>query len=96
MKMPMMRGSGMFNIIGTKLYDAVALPTVEGGSFIIALPKDKIELSMVEAEIVKSRHTLASFVEMLSNSTPGEDVTVMLPKLNIQITHEWSTPSSRV
>ena len=91
-----MSGSGMFNTISTKLYDAVALPTVEGGSFIIALPKAKIELSMVEAEIVKSGHELASFVERLSNSTPQEDVTIMLPRLNIQITHEWGTPSNRV
>ena len=92
----MMRGSGMFKTISTNLYDAVALPTVEGGSFIIALPKDKIELSTVEADIVNSGHKLASFVEMLSNSTPQEDVKIMLPRLNNQITHEWGTPSNRV
>ena len=92
----MMSGSGMFNTISTKLYDAVALPTVEGGSFIIALPKDKIDLNTVEAEIVKSGHKLACFVEMLLNSTSKEEVTIMLPRLTIQITHEWGTPSNRV
>ena len=91
-----MKASGNFKVIENKFFGAVALPTEKGGSFIIALPKEKISLSMVEAAIIKSGRTLETFVETVSNSTPQENIHVLIPRLSIQIIHEWSTPSTKV
>ena len=91
-----MKGSGKFKTIDTKSYEAVALPTEDGSSFIIALPKDKNSLSDIESEIVKSGISMNMFVEAILTSKTEEDVNVMIPRLGIQIVHEWSTPSSRV
>ena len=62
-----MKASGTFKVIENKFFGAVALPTEKGGSFIIALPKEKISLSLVEAAIIKSGRTLETFVETVSN-----------------------------
>ena len=91
-----MKGSGKFKTIDTKTYEAVAIPTEEGGSFIIALPKDKSTLADIESDIVKSGLSINMFVEAVITSKTEENVDVMIPRLNIQIVHEWSTPSNRV
>ena len=91
-----MFGSGEFNFFESEKYEAVALPTLGGGSFIIALPTKGNELATVESEIAKSGTKLLAFVESLTNSTEKKQVDIRLPRLTIQITHEWSTPSNRV
>ena len=94
-KVPLMRANGNFKLIDTKTYKAVSLPTKEGGSFIIALPKANSSLDKVEAEIVKSGRSLDAFVDTLKKAK-SEDFDVLIPRLSIQIIHEWSTPSNKV
>ena len=91
-----MNAYGSFKWMDNKIYEAISIPTENGGSFIIALPKDKIALSKVEAAIVKTGRTLATFVETMLNSTLQENLHVTVPRLSLQIIHEWSTPSNRV
>ena len=91
-----MSTSGKFKTIDTKVYQAVALPTSEGGIFIVALPKEKDDLNKVEDEIVKTGRSLHTFVEEVMNTKTEVDMDVILPRLNIQIVHDWSTPSDKV
>ena len=91
-----MKAYGDFKIIKTETYSAISLPTEEGGSFIVALPNDKIHLALVEGEIINNGQSIDAFVEAVNSAKVSKDYTVLLPKLSIQIIHEWSTPSNKV
>ena len=91
-----MSTSGKFKTIDAKFYQAVALPTSEGGLFIVVLPKEKDDINKIEDEIVKTGRSLHTFVETVMNTKTEEDMNVILPRLNIQIVHDWSTPSDKV
>ena len=91
-----MSTSGKFKTIDTNVYQAVALPTSEGGLFIVALPKEKYDINKVEDDIVKTGRSLHTFVETVMNTKTEADMDVILPRLNIQIVHDWSTPSNKV
>ena len=91
-----MSTSGKFKTIDAKVYQAVALPTSEGGLFIVVLPKEKDDINKVEDEIVKTGRSLHTFVETVMNTKTEEDMNVILPRLKIQIVHDWSTPSDKV
>ena len=91
-----MKGTGSFKIISTKTYKAIELPTAVGGVFIIAIPKEENSLSKVESEIVKNGRTLDAFIETIRSAKQEENFNVMIPRLSIQIIHEWSTPSNKV
>ena len=91
-----MSTSGKFKTIDAKVYQAVALPTSEGGLFIVALPNEKDDINKVEDEIVKTGRSLHTFVETMMNTKTEADMNVILPRLNIQIVHDWSTPSDKV
>ena len=95
LKVPLMKVTGSFKLFNTKTYKAVELPTAAGGVFIIALPKDENSLSTVESEIVKNGRSLDAFIETVRSSKPEENFNVMIPRLSIQIIHEWSTPSNK-
>ena len=85
-----------YSLLFLKVYQAVALPTSEGGIFIVALPKEEDDLNKVEDEIVKTGRSLHTFVEEVMNTKTEVDMDVILPRLNIQIVHDWSTPSDKV
>lgn len=91
-----MKGSGSFKLISTNSYRAVALPTEAGGLFIIALPKDGKSFDAVEIEIVRNGRSLDAFIETIRKAKPVDNFNVLIPRLSIQIVHEWSTPSNKV
>ena len=96
-KIPLMKAVGDFKLIKSEKYTAISLPTEEGGSFIVALPTDKNSLSSVENEIIKANaRSIDAFIEAVNSANPEKEYTVLLPRLSIQIIHEWSTPSNRV
>ena len=96
MKVPLMKGSGNFKQVNTKTYRAIEIPTRANGSFIIALPKNESTLSTIENEIVKNGLALQTFIEAVRNAKQEENYNVMIPRLSVQIIHEWSTPSNKV
>ena len=87
---------GRFELLETLIYTAVALPTESDGSFIVVLPKPSVNLDKVEKDVVKSGQNLESFILNFAQATPKKPVRVILPRLKIQVTHEWSTPSNKV
>ena len=91
-----MKAFGDFKLIQTEKYSAISLPTEENGSFVVALPNDNIDLASVEAEIIKNGQSIDAFVEAVNSAEKTKEYTVLLPKLSIQIIHEWSTPSNKV
>ena len=91
-----MKGSGNFKQVNTKTYKAIEIPTRANGSFIIALPKDENTMSTIESEIVKNGRSLQAFIETVRNAKQEENYYVMIPRLSVQIIHEWSTPSNKV
>ena len=91
-----MKAFGDFKLIQTETYTAISLPTEENGSFIVALPNDNNNLASVEAEIIKNGQSIDAFVEAVNSAEKTKEYTVLLPKLSIQIIHEWSTPSNKV
>ena len=91
-----MKAVGDFKLIKSEKYSAISLPTEEGGSFIVALPNDKNSMSSVETEIIKNGRSIDAFIEAVNSAKPEKEYTVLLPRLSIQIIHEWSTPSNRV
>ena len=96
-KIPLMKAVGDFKLIKSEKYTAISLPTEEGGSFIVALPNDKNSLSSVENEIIKANaRSIDAFIEAVNSANSEKEYTVLLPRLSIQIIHEWSTPSNRV
>ena len=91
-----MKAVGDFKLIKSEKYSAISLPTEENGSFVVALPNDNIDLASVEAEIIKNGQSIDAFVEAVNSAEKTKEYTVLLPKLSIQIIHEWSTPSNKV
>ena len=91
-----MKATGDFKIIKSEKYSAISIPTKEDGSFIVALPNEKNSLVAVENEIVKNGQSVDAFIEAINSAKVVKEYTVLLPKLSIQIIHEWSTPSNRV
>ena len=91
-----MKAFGDFKLIKSDKYSAISLPTEEGGSFVVALPNDNIDLASVEAEIIKNGQSIDAFIEAVNSAEKTKEYTVLLPKLSIQIIHEWSTPSNKV
>ena len=96
LKVQLMKAFGDFKLIQTETYTAISLPTEENGSFIVALPNDNNDLASVEAEIIKNGQSIDAFVEAVNSANQTKEYTVLLPKLSIQIIHEWSTPSNKV
>ena len=96
LKVQLMKAFGDFKLIQTEKYSAISLPTEENGSFVVALPNDNIDLASVEAEIIKNGQSIDAFVEAVNSAEKTKEYTVLLPKLSIQIIHEWSTPSNKV
>ena len=91
-----MKATGDSKIIKSEKYSAISIPTKEEGSFIVALPNEKNSLVSVENEIVKNGQSVDAFIEAINSAKVVKEYTVLLPKLSIQIIHEWSTPSNRV
>ena len=90
-KIPMMTCVEHLHYLNVDTYSAVALPLAEGlreAFFIVVVPK--ANLTDVEMEIFGSGTLLHSFLENVRSSHPRL-IRMSLPRLTLQITHEWAT-----
>ena len=92
---PMMSTHGAFKMMETDFYRALALPTQSEGAFIVILPKNDRTLNDVEMTMMTNGVDLDKFIQNLNNDGQVKSLTVKIPRLNIQITHEWSSSAKK-
>ncbi len=94
----MMTGTEKIHYLDVKSYSAAAIPLAEGlkkAFFIVVLPKSNNEnLTDVESEIFGSGTLLHSFLENV-HTAEERLVQISLPRLTIQVTHEWGSPDNK-